>query len=384
MKKTIGYTIFFLIIITSLFLLYCIWCYFLDYFNINGRYLFTIITMIISIIILAISIELNRKEKTKNYNKNIDDLISPILAETIIDGKTDIKNLIMTAIIEFNIKGNVKIIDNKKVKLLNCDNLKDYEKEIINLIFRNGNKVIDFSEINKIFMKSASETFEFSKALSSIKVKMQEYLYSLNIMSRKYTEFIEYAKSISVLIIINLPIILNVWTQVANIGLENIFIYLLFNFVLFSFFVYMFEKQTSFQQQMIDITKKNNKSFPIIIIFLFIIIVLAVTLFGILLTDDLLFVITLITIVLNIFNIIINKNNILTQYGRNQRKRLLELKNYINEYSLIKDRDLTSSFIWDEYLAYATAFGIPSKITSEIYENWYNMNITIQFIVSLF
>lgn len=384
MKKTFEYTIIFVITGIIFFLLYCMWCYFLDYFGINGRYLFTIMVMIASIAILAISIELNRKEKTKYYNKNIVGLISPILAETIIDGKTDIKNLIMTAIIEFSIKGNVEIIDNKTVKLINYDNLKEYEKEIINLIFQNGNNVITFSDINKIFMKSISKTYKFSELLSSIKVKMQEYLYELNIMSKKYTEFIQYVKSISMLTIFNLPIILIIWTQVIDIELNSIWIYLLINFVLFTLFVSMFKSQASFQEQMIYTIKINEHKAPMIIVFTFILIVFGFILFGVFIIDDLLFVITLITILLNICIILVNKNNILTQNGRKQRKQLLELKNYINEYSLMKDRDLAASFIWDKYLAYATAFGIPSKITSEIYENWYNMNITIQFIVSLF
>ena len=56
----------------------------------------------------------------------------------------------------------------------------------------------------------------------------------------------------------------------------------------------------------------------------------------------------------------------------------MELKNYINDYSLIKNRDLESAVIWDEYLAYATAFGIPNNITNSVYEKWYNLNLNLQ------
>ena len=55
-------------------------------------------------------------------------------------------------------------------------------------------------------------------------------------------------------------------------------------------------------------------------------------------------------------------------------------KNYINDYSLIRNRDLESVIIWDKYLAYATAFGIPNKITNSIYEKWYNLNINLQVV----
>ena len=58
----------------------------------------------------------------------------------------------------------------------------------------------------------------------------------------------------------------------------------------------------------------------------------------------------------------------------------MELKRYINDYSLIKSRDLESVIIWDEYLAYATAFGIPNKVTDKIYEEWYNLNLNLQVV----
>ena len=56
------------------------------------------------------------------------------------------------------------------------------------------------------------------------------------------------------------------------------------------------------------------------------------------------------------------------------------MKNYINKYSLIKNRDLESVIVWDEYLAYATAFGIPNKVTNTVYESWYNLNMNLQLI----
>ena len=61
------------------------------------------------------------------------------------------------------------------------------------------------------------------------------------------------------------------------------------------------------------------------------------------------------------------KNEILKE-RKNEQIELLKLKNYINKYSLIKNRDLESVIVWDEYLAYATAFGIPNKVTNTVYE----------------
>ena len=56
------------------------------------------------------------------------------------------------------------------------------------------------------------------------------------------------------------------------------------------------------------------------------------------------------------------------------------LKKYLIDYSLIEQRDLDGLIIFDDYLIYATAFGIPSKITSKISEKLLNLNIKLQVI----
>ncbi len=83
---------------------------------------------------------------------------------------------------------------------------------------------------------------------------------------------------------------------------------------------------------------------------------------------------------LNIYIAYHSQGIILTKEGKEEQLKLVELKNYINDYSLIRNRDLESVIIWDKYLAYATAFGIPNKITNSIYEKWYNLNINLQVV----
>ena len=45
----------------------------------------------------------------------------------------------------------------------------------------------------------------------------------------------------------------------------------------------------------------------------------------------------------------------------------------------MKERDLDSIIIWDKYLAYSVAFGIPNKIINKLYEELYNLNIIINY-----
>ena len=96
------------------------------------------------------------------------------------------------------------------------------------------------------------------------------------------------------------------------------------------------------------------------------------------------FIITILTFALNLYTIYQTGMVALTRKGKKERAKLMELKKYINDYSLIKNRDLESVIIWDEYLAYATAFGITNNVTNSIYEGWYNLNLNLQVAEKIF
>lgn len=343
-------------------------------------------SMIVSIILLVASIYINNKKGTKNYNKNFENLVSPILAETIIDGKTDLKNLIMSAIIELHTRGNIEIINDQTITINNYNNLKEYEMEILNLIFPVGTRTTTFTDINSVFKKSTKGTSEFSKGLAAIKVKILECLYDMKILSKELSNISRIITSIAILLLINITSIILFFDE--GIDTSKSILYL-FVFSAIAMYVYWNKslKQSQIKEEAITVVKamKDTRSSISIAVFIVALISLVFKMSLDLLNSSIeLFLLTLIMIVLNIIIVKINNGNVLTSYGKKERLKLLELKNYINEYSLIKDRDLKAVVIWDEYLAYATAFGIPSKITSQIYENWYNMNITLQFISSVF
>ena len=96
------------------------------------------------------------------------------------------------------------------------------------------------------------------------------------------------------------------------------------------------------------------------------------------------FIITLLTFALNLYTAYQSQAAALTKNDKKEQAKLMELKKYINDYSLIRNRDLESVIIWDEYLAYATAFGIPNKVTDSIYEGWYNLNLNLQVVEKIF
>ena len=83
-------------------------------------------------------------------------------------------------------------------------------------------------------------------------------------------------------------------------------------------------------------------------------------------------------IILNTVLLIKSRTHIFTSTGIIEYNKAKGLKSYIEDYSLMKQRDIDSVIIWDEYLAYAVAFGIPNKITDKFNEKLMIANITLQ------
>ena len=67
---------------------------------------------------------------------------------------------------------------------------------------------------------------------------------------------------------------------------------------------------------------------------------------------------------------IFNKNlKSLTREGKKIKEKISALKNFINDYSFLKEKDFANYILWGEYLSYATALGICRKIEG-IAENY--------------
>ena len=87
------------------------------------------------------------------------------------------------------------------------------------------------------------------------------------------------------------------------------------------------------------------------------------------------------SIIALIINIVLFKKahtHLLTKEGREEYKKAYGLKSYIEDYSLMKDRELESTILWDDYLTYAIAFGISNKVTDRFGEEFMKANITLQ------
>jgi len=63
---------------------------------------------------------------------------------------------------------------------------------------------------------------------------------------------------------------------------------------------------------------------------------------------------------------IARKCNVLTQKGVNESEKWKGLKKYMLEFSLLNEKEVPAIEIWEEYLVYATAFGIADKVIKQL------------------
>lgn len=60
------------------------------------------------------------------------------------------------------------------------------------------------------------------------------------------------------------------------------------------------------------------------------------------------------------------KVNILSQKGVDEKEQWKAFKKYMEEFSLLKDKEIPSLVLWEKYLVFATAFGISEKVLKQL------------------
>ena len=55
----------------------------------------------------------------------------------------------------------------------------------------------------------------------------------------------------------------------------------------------------------------------------------------------------------------------LSDKGREELAEVIGLKKYLDEFTLISEREITETIIWKEYMVYATLFGISDKVLEQ-------------------
>ena len=65
--------------------------------------------------------------------------------------------------------------------------------------------------------------------------------------------------------------------------------------------------------------------------------------------------------------------NVLTQKGINEKEKWKGLKKYMEDFSLLNEKEIPAIEVWEEYLVYATAFGIAQKVLKQLKEIYPNI-----------
>lgn len=69
--------------------------------------------------------------------------------------------------------------------------------------------------------------------------------------------------------------------------------------------------------------------------------------------------------------------DVLSEEGEMERQEWKGLKNYMEDFSMLNERDIPDLVLWEKYLVYATAFGISDKVIEQlkiVYPNFDNLD----------
>lgn len=117
--------------------------------------------------------------------------------------------------------------------------------------------------------------------------------------------------------------------------------------------------------------KKNNYEGICIIYVVFIILTIPMLMITIGLLSIPLIIITLafsITLIINaiIIGKMVSKVNVFTQKGVDEKEQWKAFKKYMEDFSLLKDKEVPALVVWEKYLVFATAFGISEKVLKQL------------------
>ena len=312
----------------------------------------------------------NKKIISNRIKNNWEDLVSPVLAETIIDGKMGIKEFLMTIIADLITRGNITVVNDEIIELNNKENLNTYELKTIDLIFEQKQRM-NFSDLKEIFKTDNEKTTKIKEKIKEIKLSILSELEEKKLLDKNKKIIMYIAKVIS---FINIFIVFLTFVGITGETDST----MLLSIILIVIYII----STAKQDNNILAKKVFNKKMQIFMVLQIAIVILLLSenIFKMPIQYMISFFIIL---VLNIvFNRII-PTYYLSLQGEKERFKIQEFKNYLEKYSVIEERKLEEVIIWDKYLVYAIALGITNKIPKKIYETYMNININLQRIENI-
>lgn len=290
------------------------------------------LSILLSYLIISIPKFKNRKIKKVDpiYTRDLPKDISIVSAGILIDSKLS-KDEISGAILDL-IRKKIIILDYTDQKhpilILNKDNYNvafDTDRYLVNLIFEHNNQV----ELKKI------------KKINTDRFKNWKNLLLKELKDKGYAIETDDEKPIKINAIFVVSSIISFFTPFYILGIFFLLIYSL----------------------------KRYKQYTIIVIFQ---IINYILLRNTLLNNHFIYlsiitnILAIIMLFLYLRKITFKLNIKLTNLGLEKRKELFGLRNFLNDFSRLNEKDIPEVYLWEEYLIYATVFGIGDKVLNSM------------------
>ena len=333
------------------------------------------------------------REETYNYTyENIDDMkilkkYNPMMAGCLVDNRevlardvtAVVLNLIQKDVLHMEMKPRVEGKENynyiiSRNKQANINDLDEIEKYVLNWLF-------GYYEQEKIDLidklKEISKRKDFLKHLKKLNIITQNKLNKIGANIKSVPKFIRRA-NILLLIIACVIATIHIINNGLDIHIYGTTIYVIgfiavgisFILPLIAFIIHVILLLIVLLKKIIksQVAKYSGKKIASMSILILIFMAIFIGIVYIIVPNK--------YICLDIFMIgmailIVRTDNLMTKHSKevlNDYYSLKEIKYKIEEYSLIKDEQINYIKLWDEYLIYAVAFGIPIQIVNKLKE----------------
>lgn len=138
----------------------------------------------------------------------------------------------------------------------------------------------------------------------------------------------------------------------------------------------LYQKELADKKGKEEHTKISNHIavYSAILFFLIIAVVFLIVLIGPSVLIGIITYMIVVIIQLIVLSILLKRTNILTQKGMDEYAKWKGLKKYMEDFSMLDRREIPEIVIWENFLVYATVFGIADKVLKQLKAVYPNIN----------
>lgn len=336
----------------------------------NKLYIWLIVLVFFSAIIYFLTRKWIFVKVEQKYYRDYKNILSPILADYVIDEKCDIRNLILSCIVDLIDRKKIENVDNKKIRLISTEGLSDVEEDIITHIFPLKTE-IELKELNAMSSNNSKSTYEW---FSKIKKDIILHLYKKGIYDIEKKKIVKCINLFQKFVYFQILFVMFLFLgNMDYLKTDNVFLAIVFLTILsiIAVFVYKSSISKAIDKDLSGVVLQENYIYnkyklAIKVFFIFILMII-VSMVFVLSNNSLWLVIPMIIgIIINEMYSKFDKYNVLTNYGKEEYKKIIGLRNYIKDYSIMEKNEMDHVEIWDSYLTYAIAFGLANRVLKKI------------------